>query len=251
MKGFLRIGHAGAGAYAPPNTLKSLALALDLGVDMVEFDVRPCRDALVLLHDDDLSHFDGARGLASQHSYADLRTIDIGEGERIPTLTEAIGLIKGRALMVVDLKAAGYEADVLAVLHSQDVLADVLISSLIPSSLRKVRRLAPEVKTSISYPEDRFNISKRSYLHPVAKAVLRLMRRMLPYRMSGLMTYAQADALTLFHRLILPATLDRVHRTGGRVIAWTVDDLSEMCRIRAMGVDGIITNRPALFTQLE
>lgn len=72
-KSFLRIGHAGAGAYAPPNTLKSLALALDLGVDTVEFDVRPCRDALVLLHDDDLSHFDGARGLASQRSYADLR----------------------------------------------------------------------------------------------------------------------------------------------------------------------------------
>jgi glycerophosphoryl diester phosphodiesterase len=61
----LRIGHAGAAAHAPPNTLKSLALALDLGVDMVEFDVRACRDALVLLHDDDLSHFPGGQGLAS------------------------------------------------------------------------------------------------------------------------------------------------------------------------------------------
>jgi len=54
-KTFLRIGHGGAAGHAPANTLRSLGLALQMGVDMVEFDVRPCRDALVLLHDDKLT----------------------------------------------------------------------------------------------------------------------------------------------------------------------------------------------------
>ena len=54
-KPFLRIGHGGAAAHAPANTLRSLSLALSMGADVVEFDVRPCQDGLVLLHDETLS----------------------------------------------------------------------------------------------------------------------------------------------------------------------------------------------------
>jgi len=247
---FLRIGHSGAGAYAPPNTLKSLALALELGVDMVEFDVRTCRDELILLHDDDLSAFLGIRGLASQCSLEEIRALDAGDGEQIPTLTEAIDLVKGRALMNIDLKGAGYEADVLDVLREKSVMADVLISSVIPDSLREVRQLAPAVKTGISYPEDPANATKRPYLQPAVKVTLKLMRHALPYRVLGMMAYARADAAMLHRQVVSVATLNRVHQAEGHVFAWTVDNLSEMRQIRAMGVDGIASNRPDLFAQL-
>src|SRR5512143_1556225 len=108
-KPFLRIGHGGASGHAPANTLRSLALALEMGVDMVEFDVRPCRDALVLLHDDNLAQFDGARGLASESTLADLRSLVTDPDRKIPTLSEALDLVRGRALINVDLKATGYE----------------------------------------------------------------------------------------------------------------------------------------------
>lgn len=248
---FLRIGHAGAAAHAPPNTLESLALALDLGVDMVEFDVLACTDALVLLHDDDLSHFPGGQGLASEHSLEELGTLDLGGGQRIPSLAEALDLIGGRALMNVDLKAAGYEAEVLGHLGEAGVMADVLISSLLPDSLRLLRQLAPAVQTGFSYPEDRGNASARPHLQPAVTLAVKLIRYVLPYRLLGMMAHAQANAAMLYHRVVSPATVDRVHQAGGRVSVWTVDDLPTICRVQAMGVDGIASNRPNLFAELE
>ena len=196
---FLRIGHAGAAAYALPNTLESLALALDLGVDMVEFDVLACRDALVLLHGDDLSHLPGGQGLASEHALEDLRALDLGNGQRIATLAEALDLVKGRALMNVDLKAAGYEAEVLDTLTQKGVMAGVLISSMIPGSLRWVRQLAPAVQTGISYPEDRRNASARPHLQPIVTLAVKLMRQGLPYRILGMLAHAQANATMRYH----------------------------------------------------
>ncbi len=248
-KEFLRIGHAGAGALAPPNTLKSLALAIDLGVDMVEFDVRPCRDALILLHDPDLSHL-GGKGLASETSYAEICTLDAGGGERIPTLAQALDLIGSRALMCVDLKGPGYESPVIETLRAKGVLGNILISSLDPGNLREIRRLDAAVRTSISYPEDRSNLSGRSSLQPAVTAALAFMRRVLPFRIMRMMAYAQANATTLYHRVISPATVRRVHSARGRVYAWTVDQAPRMAVVRAMGVDGITTNRPDLLNHV-
>jgi glycerophosphoryl diester phosphodiesterase len=177
--------------------------------------------------------------------------LELGDGQRIPTLAEALDLVKGRALMNVDLKAPGYEAEVLDHLDERGVMADVLISSLFPGSLRQVRQLAPAVQTGISYPEDRRNASARPSLQPVITLVINLMRLALPYRILGMMAYAQADAAMLYHRVVSSTTVERVHRAGGRVSVWTVDDLPTLRRIQTMGVDGIASNHPDLFAELE
>ncbi len=249
-KPLLRIGHSGAGAYAPPNTLISISLALTYGVDMVEFDVRPCRDALVLYHDDHLPHPSNGHRLISQSCYEEIRRIDIGQGERIPLASKAIDLIRGKALMNVDLKDRGYEVQVIELLREKNVLGDVVISTLIPESLVKIKQLAPDVRTSISYPTDSFDASKRPFLKPIVKAALWIKRLALPYRILALMAEARANATTLHFQTISPATLNRVHQTGGKVYAWTVDDILPMRALYAMGVDGIASNRPDLFKQL-
>ncbi len=248
-KPLLRIGHSGAGAYAPPNTLISISLALEYDVDMVEFDVRPCRDALVLYHDDHLDSSSG-RLLIGECSYEEIRCIDVGEGERIPLASEAIDLIKGKALMNVDLKDRGYEEKVLELLSEEKVLGDVVISTLIPESLVKIKQLAPDMRTSISYPTDSFDVSKRPFLKPIVRAALRIKRWALPYRILAMMAEARANATTLHFRTVSSATLNRVHQTGGKVYAWTVDDIGQMRSLKAMGVDGIASNRPDLFKQL-
>jgi glycerophosphoryl diester phosphodiesterase len=246
----MRVGHGGAAGSAPANTLKSLATAIEIGVDMVEFDVRPCLDSLVLLHDDSLSKLPGANGYASQTSLDALKRLDAGEGEPIATLEEALDFVKGKALMNIDLKSQGIEAGVVQTVAEMGVGADVLISSQYPKSLKSVRELAPDLRIALSYPRDRGNVSTRPALQPAVSAILKLLRLMLPYQIVGKMEAAAADVAMLHVSMISPQTVRKVHQAKGTVFAWTVDDLPTIHRLRALGVDGITSNYPELFKEL-
>ncbi len=247
----IRVGHGGASGSAPANTLKSLTTALEIGVDMVEFDVRPCLDDLVLLHNDTLFELSGGSGLASQSTLEALRTLHTGDGEPIATLAEALDLVKGKALMNVDLKTDGIEADVIRMLGRMGVIADVMISSLDASILTKVRELSPTMKTAISYPKDRGGASTRPALKPVVSAILKLLRFTLQYQVIGKIKAAQADAAMIHFSLISAETVRKVHEAKGLVFAWTVDDLTTLRSVHSMGVDGIASNHPELFKELE
>jgi glycerophosphoryl diester phosphodiesterase len=241
----LCVGHGGAAGHARPNSLRSLQLALEMGVDMVEFDVRPCRDGLVLLHDDSLAVF-GQPGLASQARLAELRAVQLPDGP-VATLDEALDLLKGRARINVDVKDAGYEAPVVAAVATRGLLGDVLFSSTIPASLLRIRQAAPQACTGISYPEDKGNANSKPYLKPLVVLVLAGMRLALPYRVAGMLAAAQADAVMLYHRVVSPAVVRAVHQAHAQVFTWTVDDAERMRALQAMGVDAITSNYPELF----
>ena len=247
----LRIGHGGAAGHAPANTLRSLTLALEMGVDMVEFDVRPCRDDLVLLHDDSLWAFGHPQRLASESTLAELRSLDTDPDAFIPTLAEALDLLNGRVLVNVDLKATGYEDAVLNHVIERGMTGDVIYSSLYPDSLRRVRQLAPSAMTGLSYPEDRGNASSKSYLQPIVASVLALMRFFLPYRVLSMMEKAQANAVMLYQKVVSRPVVETVQQSGGKVFVWTVDELERMRQIYGLGVDGITTNHPELFSDLN
>ena len=86
---FLRIAHRGAAALEPENSLRGIEAALRYGVEMVEVDVRPCAGGtLVLSHDDNLERITGYEGTVSTTVLATLQRLDIGKGERMPTLEE-------------------------------------------------------------------------------------------------------------------------------------------------------------------
>ncbi len=248
-KGCLRIGHGGASAHAPANTLRSLELALEMGVDVVEFDVRPCRDGLVLVHDEVVTGRNGMPRLVAQCAVADLRTAE-PETAGLPILYEALDLLKGRALLNLDLKAAGCEEAALDALRDRGMLQDTLISSLLPGSLRRIRTLEPAALTGYSYPDDRRGASKQRYLKPVVNLAVAVMRRGLPHRLPDMIARAQANAVMLNYRVLSPAAVRAVHALGGKVFVWTVDDLALVERVRAMGVDGITSNYPERLASL-
>lgn len=93
------IGHRGACAHAPENTLASFALAAELGCRMVEFDVRLSRDGVpVVFHDDTLERRTDGSGAVAAHTLAELKRLDAGRGERIPTLDEVLALCLARGM---------------------------------------------------------------------------------------------------------------------------------------------------------
>ncbi|MDE2745943.1 MAG: glycerophosphodiester phosphodiesterase family protein [Chloroflexota bacterium] len=101
----LVIAHRTTMGHAPENTLRGIRIALDMGCDGVEIDVRLCADGVpVLIHDDTLDRTTDSSGRVAETSLDGLNRIDAGDGERIPTLREALALIEGQMLLIVELK---------------------------------------------------------------------------------------------------------------------------------------------------
>src|SRR6056297_2287931 len=104
----LKIGHRGAMGYEPENTLRSFKKAIELNVDMVELDVYVCSSGeLVVIHDDKVDKTTNGKGYVSEKSFDELRKLDAGMGEKIPTLQEVLDLIDKRAKVNIELKGKG------------------------------------------------------------------------------------------------------------------------------------------------
>jgi len=248
---FLRIGHGGAAGHAPANSLRSLTLALEAGVDMVEFDVRACRDELVLVHDDNVTTPDGRRLPVGDSTLAELRGFATEPDLAMATMAQALDLLKGRALINVDLKATGCEQAVLEQVGARGMGGDILYSSHYPDSLRRIRQLDPLTRTGLSFPEDRGNASSKPYLKPAVTIVLALMRLALPYRVVSMMAGAQANGVMLYYKVVSGWAVRKVQQAGGKVFVWTVDEPGRIGELLRLGVNGVTSNYPELFAQLN
>jgi glycerophosphoryl diester phosphodiesterase len=220
----LRIGHRGAPALAPENTIASLVTAMDRGVDLVEMDVIADRDGLRLAH--------GAGSLTSES----------------PPLEEALELVRAREIgAILDLKSRGIERRVVGLLRAHGLLDRAMVASFHPPSLHVVRELEPSLTTGLSYPFDRAGIADRRAFQPLIRAGLAGLRRTLPARIGRMLARARADAALLHHGLVTRKLVERCHARGAAVLAWTVEDDTVLERVRAAGVDGVIANDPGLF----
>jgi glycerophosphoryl diester phosphodiesterase len=250
---FARVGHRGASALAPENTLRAFELAAELGCDMLEFDVLDLADGtLVLAHSNDLHEVShgAARGSVRRSSLDTLRRVT----PDLPTLDEALAYCAERLPGIglqVDLKRRGFEGAVVEALRAHGVLERSWVSGFDAASLRRVAELEPGLPRSYTVPRDRFGISTRGSLAPVVRAALASIGASLPRRLPVLLARARAAAATLHHSIASAAAIERAHEVDAAVYVWTVDDPKLAERLLRDGADGIITNDPRIFATLK
>ena len=244
----LCIGHRGAAAIAPENTIAAFRAAVAAGVDLVELDVLDlARGPLVVAHSrhlDEVSH-GAATGSLRTLSLEELRHVAPG----VPTFDEALGFFAEEAPGVgihVDLKLHTRLDELASAIQRFGLDSRTVVSSTNAASLRTVARHAPGVRVGITYPHDRLGVSRRPRTWPVVGLTLTAMRVSVQWRVDGLLRRANATALMLQHRLVTPAAVSRAHDRGAAVLAWTVDDPDDVQRVVAAGVDGVITNDPRI-----
>jgi glycerophosphoryl diester phosphodiesterase len=225
---YLRIGHKGAAALAPENTIASLGAALEHGVDMVEFDVVDAPDGTLVL----------------AHSREEIVAA-------APQLDAALTFIAERAPpstgLVLDLKGQGFEEAIVGSLHRQGLVERALVSSFFARSLRELRHREPALRTGISYPWDRRGLATRRSLTPAIWAGVAALRAALPHRIARMVEMAEASSAMIHYSVLSAAAVARCHRLGISVFAWTVDERRLLDRVLATGVDGVISNDPRIF----
>ena len=216
----LRIGHRGACGHAPENTLASIEQAVFLGCDLTEVDVRRTADgSLVLLHDERVDRTTNGQGLVAGMTLAETRKLDAGGGQTIPTLEEALQAAQGRIGLILELKAEGLAYDICAIVRASGFAGQVIYASFLHEELQHVRRADPDSGTLVLF--------KRLPKDPAAEAT-RLQATHVGLRFDT----ATKPLVTALHKARLP------------VFVYTVNKLSDIRRIRALGVDGLISNYP-------
>ena len=221
----LRVGHRGAPALAPENTLAALRAAVEHGMDAVEFDVLAAADGdLVLAHS----------LLERPHEAT--------------TLDEALSYLAATAAAAhLDLKQRGVEQRVVQALRRHDLVGRTFVSSVDHRALRELRRHEPHLSLGLSYPDDRYGVARFRAATPAIAVALAVLRRKLPRVILAWLERAGASAAVLHHQLVTPAVIDCCHATGAAVWAWTVNDVATAARLEAWGADAIISDDPRLF----
>ncbi len=235
----LVLGHRGASADAPENTLAAFRLAMDQGADGVELDVWRCASGeVVVIHDEDTRRTAGEVLAVPDTPWPALRALEVGawkgdrfRGERIPLLAEVLEALPG-ALINVELKGRGRDrrlAEAAARVIRRAGAADrVIASSFHVGLLAAFRRSAPEVTRGFLFEES----------------------RMWRLRATLSARWLRAQALHPEARLVTPLQASRWQREGLAIVAWTVDDAAEVRRLEALGTSALISNVPGAVVRL-
>lgn len=228
-----RVGHKGAAHIEPGNTLASFDAALRHGVDMIELDV--------------ISEHGGVGRLLVAHDHEDARA-----RPALP-FEEALDHLADERFagieLDVDVKLPGYELRVLEALRERDLVARTLISGMFPSGLALIRAAEPALRLGWSVPRVRRDYTTDMLTAIPALAMLTGYRATLPRRARRALLEGRFDAIMAHWRVVTPALLAAVAEGGGELYVWTVDDARMITKLTAMGVDGIITNDPRLFSR--
>ena len=218
-KHMIIIAHRGASAYEPENTLRSFKRAIEMGADMIELDVRLSRDRhLVIMHDNEVDRTTNGHGFVKEKTLSELKKLDAGMGESVPTLEEVIALLKGKAGFVIELKDLGTEEGVISLIKEKDLIEHVFIVSFNQNLLKRIKDLESKVKTGLI-----------------------LLSSSDPIRLAK---ECQADAVAPFHEFITSDLIEKAHKNNLKIITWTVDNQGEAESLRDAGIDGIVTNKP-------
>ncbi len=231
------LGHRGASAWAPENTLAAFRLAVSQGADGFELDTRLTADNIpIVLHDPTLDRTTSGKGPVRRASLAELGGLDAGSGfspeyknEPLPALEQVFSELG--QLTHINVELANYQSlfdplpgRVTALVRQHHLEERVLFSSFNPLNLFRVRRVIPQAFIGLLTPPGH-----------AGKTWPWLILRFIP-----------GAAIHPYWSDVSKGLVEKAHRQARRVHVWTVNTPVEMRRLFALGVDGIITDDPAL-----
>lgn len=229
------VAHRGGAALAPENTLVAYRQAIAAGARVAELDIHMSADGVpVVIHDATTLRTTGVDALVSAMKWSDLAGLDAGAwfgakfaGERVPSLGDVLDLTHGKLTMCIEIKSgAGVVEAVTREVDARGLRDHVVVFSFDAEALSGIKAAMPEVATLL--------LSSHSGTPPSygPETVIRAVE-------------LGVTAIGFSHRLITPELVRAAHDAGLPVFVWTVNQPEAAAAMRALGVDGLITDKPA------
>lgn len=222
------MAHRGASGLAPENTLAALKSAMTYDADFAEIDVNLTRDGeVVLMHDDSVTRTTNAFGKLRDLDYKEVSALDAGSwfspmfiSEKVPTLADAIELVRGRMRLNIEIKnrsvQGGLTGKVVEVLEREDFNRDCIVTSFDRQAILELRKRNPDITSGL--------ITHSGIPSELDNGIF--------------------DVLSCHYSIVDRDLIAHIHGIGKTIIVWTVNQIVYMKRFIKMGIDGIITDRP-------
>ena len=205
--------------------MRSFRSAIAVGCDMIECDVHLSSDGrLVVIHDHTLERTTNGSGLVRDHTAAELRKLDAGDGEKIPLLQEVIELALGKVGLVIEIKQIpplypGLEEKLVNMLRQLGAVQECAAISFNHPVIHELRKMEPSLQLGV--------LEGARPIHP-----------------ANILRDAGADVYSPHWGASDPQVVKEVHAAGGAVAVWPVDDEAAVAWCRYSQPDAIFSNRP-------
>ncbi|MBY8980769.1 MAG: hypothetical protein KGD72_10285 [Candidatus Lokiarchaeota archaeon] len=221
------MGHRGASKIAPENTLKAFKEAIRLKADAIEFDVQETVEGeIVIIHDYDTLRIAGTEGIVEQMTLKELKKLNFGNGEQIPTLLELIELAKDKISLNCEIKVEGIAKKIIHIFQDADILDSTIVSSFLHEELIKIQKIEPQLKLATLVPTEAGKFSDWNYK-----------KKLIDFTSEN-----NYYAINPLYKLADKQFIEYAHKKNIKVFPWTVDSGIAMKKLINMGTDGIITN---------
>jgi len=222
------IAHRGFSGRYPENTILAFKKAVDAGADIIEFDVRQSKDGkLIVMHDPTVDRTTDGSGRVDCMTLREIKELDAGMGEKVPTLEEVIEELGGKIGMNIHMYVLGKQLDLAVKICLEAGIADEIFFSLSdPSEIRRLRRDYPDLTICSGY---------RPHTSDYLESSLTLGARILQPSIKA--TYLTSE------------WIKKAHEKGMVIEVFWADTAKDMIRLKNLGVDGILTNYPDIFVK--
>lgn len=225
----LHIGHRGAKASAPENTILGFKAGKKRGATAIEFDVRFTKDKIpIIIHDKTLDRTTNAKGTVQSFTLAQIKKINAGFRQKIPTLKEALLFCKKAKLAaLVELKEKEQTKTIADIIKQTKTKTIVL--SFHTQALKTFKKHAPQIETALLFSNKIKNTLGFMKLGKVLKV-----------------SWLFGEKKTIDKKFV-----DTAHKWKYRVAVWVCNTPSEIQKYTKFGVDGIASDKPELFKKIK
>jgi glycerophosphoryl diester phosphodiesterase len=235
------VAHRGLAAEEPENTMRAFRRAAEVGCDFIELDVRLSADGeAVVMHDDTVDRTTNGSGPVAELTWEQLRELDAGSGERVPSLQEVCAWSRAAGVQLsIEVKQPtpalgmpryeGIAERVVEILRAHGLEHEVLVHSFDHPTVRRLRQVAPQLATAVSY-------GGGTFLDPLV-----------------LGRAADASGIHPWWAWVSPEVCERAHAVGMHVHAWGIDQPPERAQLEPLvraGVDSLDADDPRLLRSL-
>jgi glycerophosphoryl diester phosphodiesterase len=221
------VGHRGSKGESPENTLKGMAYGLDQGLAGVEIDVHLSKDGeLIVIHDPTVDRTTDGKGLVREMSLAELKSLDAGEGEKIPTLSEVIDLVKIKnATLFIELKAPGCEEKVIEQILEKEFTENSILKSFNHRFIKKAKSINPQIQAQC-------------------------LMYALPINPVEIIKSCNADGISISTIHLDKELVKACHQENFIVTTWNANDLQALAKFTDMNVDYVCTDFASLIPSM-